>query len=114
MPAAALQAVRDRHVVGNVLNSDSFGGFLIWEGIPTFVDGRADMFGDAFIEREHKAFVLKSGELPALLDEYRASWTFFRPESRAVVLLDRLPGWERLYSDEFAVVHVRTSALPLH
>ena len=112
MPFAALQAVRDRHVAGNVMNTDYFGGFLIWEGVPTFVDGRADMFGDAFIEREHKAFVLNSDELPALLDEYRANWTLFRPESRTVLLLDRLPGWERLYSDEYAVVHVRTSALP--
>ena len=112
MPSAALQAVRDRHVAGNVLNTDSFGGYLIWEGIPTFIDGRADMFGDAFIEREHKALVLNSGELPTLLDEYRASWTLFHPENRAVVLLDHLPGWQRLYSDEFSVVHVRTSALP--
>ncbi|HMK68456.1 MAG TPA: hypothetical protein VK433_07905 [Stellaceae bacterium] len=112
MPAAALQAVRDRHVTGNVLNADSFGGYLIWEGIPTFVDGRADMFGDAFIEREHKAMVLASGELPALLEEYAVTWTLFQPNARAVVLLDHLPGWQRLYTGEFAVVHVRSAALP--
>jgi hypothetical protein len=114
MPSAALQAVRDRHVAGNVLNVDSFGGYLIWEGIPTFVDGRADMFGDAFLEREHKAITLGSDELPALLDDYHVSWTIFHAQTRAVVLLDHLPGWRRLYSDDFAVVHVRSAALAKH
>jgi hypothetical protein len=114
MPSAALQAVRDRHVTGNVFNVDSFGGYLIWEGIPTFVDGRADMFGDAFVKREHKAIILGSDELPALLDEYHASWTIFHAQTRAVVLLDHLPGWQRLYSDDFAVIHVRSSALAAH
>jgi hypothetical protein len=28
------------------------------------------------------------------------------------VLLDHLPGWQRLYSGDVAVVHVRTAALP--
>ena len=112
MPAAALQAVRDRHVTGNVLNADAFGGYLIWEGVPTFVDGRADMFGDAFIEREHKALVLASGDLPELLDEYGVTWTLLQSNARAVVLLDHLPGWQRLYSGDVAVVHVRTAALP--
>jgi hypothetical protein len=29
------------------------------------------------------------------------------PKTPAVVLLDHLPGWRRLYADDIAVVHVR-------
>jgi hypothetical protein len=46
----------------------------------------------------------------ALLDEYKIGATLLPPQRPAVALLDRLPGWERLYSDDIAVVHVRKAA----
>jgi len=33
--------------------------------------------------------------------------TAFEPSSAAAVLLDHLPGWQRVYSDDYAVVHRR-------
>jgi len=39
--------------------------------------------------------------------EYRTTWTLLPPNRPAVVLLDHLPGWRRLYADDVAVVHVR-------
>ena len=35
--------------------------------------------------------------------------TMLQPQTPAIQLLDRLPGWERLYADETAVVHRRLS-----
>jgi len=112
MPVAAVQAVKDRGIEGPVLNAFSFGGYLIFSGIPTFIDGRADMFGDVFFEREHRAVTLQSDELPKLLEEYRIAWTIFPPQSRAAGALDRLPGWQRFYTDDVAAVHIRTAAAP--
>lgn len=111
-PAAAVDAALDHFAggslaIGPVLNDYAFGGYLISRGIPTFIDGRADMFGDAFIERHHMAIAVRSDGLSDLLDEYRVGWTLFRPTTQAVVLLDRMPGWRRLYADDIAVVHVR-------
>jgi hypothetical protein len=107
MPTAALAAVRAAHVEGPVLNPDVFGGFLIFNGVPTFIDGRADMFGNDFIEGEYKAINLATGALPRLLDEHAIAWTIFPPKTPAIALLDILPGWRRLYADDVAVVHVR-------
>ena len=111
-PEAAVQAALDHPIAGPVLNDYNFGGYLIFAGIPTFIDGRADMYGDAFVERDGKAVQGLNGELPALLDEYKITWTLFAPDSPAVVQLDRLPGWRRLYADDVAVVHIRTGNGP--
>jgi hypothetical protein len=112
MPKAALAAVEAAHVTGPVLNDYGFGGYLIYEGIPPFIDGRAELYGDEFVKRYVQAMLLDSDELPKLLDAYGISWTLIAPERPAALLLDHLPGWRRLYDDDVAVVHVRTDTAP--
>jgi hypothetical protein len=106
-PKAALAAVAAAHVDGPVLNDYDFGGYLIFRGIPPMIDGRNEVYGDAYIKRYTEATQILSNGLPGLLDQYRVGWTLFEPTSPAVVLLDHLKGWHRLYSDDIAVVHVR-------
>ncbi|MBI3517117.1 MAG: hypothetical protein HY060_24050 [Proteobacteria bacterium] len=101
-PAAAVAAARAHGVAGPVLNDYNFGGYLIFEGIAPFIDGRFDMYGDAFLAREGKL-----AELPALLADYRIGWTLVGATSQRAVLMDHLPGWHRIYGDDIAVVHVR-------
>lgn len=106
-PEAALRFARAHGIEGHVLNDYNFGGYLIFSGVPTFVDGRADMYGDAFIEREHEAVHAQNGELPAILGEYDVTWTLLAPSNEAVRLLDLMPGWHRVYADDIAVIHIR-------
>jgi hypothetical protein len=105
-PEAALSAVRNAGIQGRVLNSYDFGGFLIFNGVPTFIDGRADLFGDRFLS-EYLGAVALSSSLPAFLDRNGIQWTLLPPGLPAVQLLDHLPGWRRLHSDPVAIVHVR-------
>jgi hypothetical protein len=112
IPAAALAAVETAHVTGPVLNDYGFGGYLIFKGIPPFIDGRAELYGDEFIKRYVQAMLLDSDELPKLLDRNGIAWTLIAPERPAVLLLDHLPNWRRLYADDVAVVHVRTDPAP--
>jgi len=44
-----------------------------------------------------------------LLDEYKIKTTLLAPSTPAVALLDRLPDWRRVYSDDVAVVHARVA-----
>ena len=93
---------------GPVLNDYSFGGYLIFAGIPTFIDGRGELYGGPFINRYNRALALIDLEdLLKLLDEYRIGATLLAPSTPAVALLDRLPQWQRVYSDDVAVVHKR-------
>ena len=107
VPAAALAAVEAAQVGGPVLNDYGFGGYLVFAGIAPFIDGRAELYGDEFMKHYVDAMLLQSGELPQLLDRYGIAWTLIEPQRPAVVLLDHLPGWRRLYADDIAVVHVR-------
>lgn len=107
-PEVAVRAATAQGVRGPVLNTYGFGGYLIFSGTPPFIDGRADLYGDAFLRAYVEAINLKSPELlPQLLEKYRIGWTLLSPGIPAVSLLDRLPGWRRLYTDKIAVVHAR-------
>jgi hypothetical protein len=106
-PVAAVEAARETGLDGHVFNSVRFGGYLLLAGIPSFVDGRADLFGDAFLQRYVAAASAIGEALPELLDRYAVAWTLLEPQSPAVALLDRLPGWQRVYTDRYAVIHRR-------
>ena len=106
-PAAAVAEVKANHVEGPVLNSYRFGGCLIFSGILPFIDGRAELYGDTFVKRYIDAANLSDNQLPGILNEYGITWTIFPPETPAVILLDHLPGWRRLYTDSVAIVHIR-------
>lgn len=107
-PQAALRAAMRAGASGPVLNSFEFGGYLIFRGVPVFIDGRADMYGDVFLKRYLDALNLTDPEkLPQLLREYHIGWTLLHKGTPAVAVLDRMPGWRRVYSDDLAVVHVR-------
>ncbi len=110
-PEAALRAVQEQHVQGPVLNAYNYGGYLIFSGIRPFIDGRADLYGDEYlrnyIDAVHSA---KPELLQAMLDRYGIQWTLLTTDLPAVVILDRMPGWRRLYADDTGVVHVRTTA----
>lgn len=106
-PEAAVLAAFAAGASGPVFNAYDFGGYLIHEGIPVFIDGRADMYGDALMLRYMEAVHLTDSEkLPKLLADYRIGWTLFEPGTPALALLDRLPGWRRVHEDAVAVVHM--------
>lgn len=107
-PEAAVAALAQAGTQGAGLNEYAFGGYLIFRGVPTFVDGRADLYGDAFLASYVSAVQLTDPEgLLRLIEKHRVDWTMLRPGTPALALLDRLPGWRRLHADPLAVVHVR-------
>jgi hypothetical protein len=110
IPEAALAAAEAEGLAGRpVLNDYGFGGYLIFRGVKTFIDGRY-FYGDQFIRRYVEAMTMPSDQLQRLLDDYHIAWTLLPPSVPAVGFLDHEPGWRRLYADATAVVHVRDSA----
>lgn len=107
-PAAALEVLQARHPK-RVLNDLPFGGYMIWKKMPVFIDGRAELYGEAFEMAYYRAMQLK--DVNGLLDMLK-SWdidaVLLTPQTPAVGLLDNIGGWQRVYSDRYAVLHVRT------
>jgi hypothetical protein len=107
-PTKAVQAARDAGATGPVLNAYEWGGYLAYAGIAPFVDGRAEMYGDPFLIALREAYVLADpAALPDLIEKYHVTWTLLARTTPAIALLDRLPGWKRVYADDTAVVHMR-------
>jgi hypothetical protein len=107
-PVAAIEAVKQGGIEGPVFNTYMFGGYLIFSGIPVFIDGRADMYGDDFLKQFLEAYRHpQKGGLEKLLEKYHVTWTLMHADAPAVALLDQLPGWRRFYGDDTAIVHVR-------
>jgi hypothetical protein len=106
-PANALKSF-DAAKNGPILNDYGFGGYLDFAGIAPFIDGRGELYGSAFTLRHHRALDLQNiPDFLALLDEYKFEATLLSPGTPAVGMLDRLPDWQRVYSDDVAVVHTR-------
>lgn len=107
-PIAAIEAVKKAGIDGPVYNTYAFGGYLIFSGMPVFIDGRADMYGDDFMKQHLNAHRQpQTGKLEELLDKYKVKWTLLQAKAPAVAWLDEQPGWRRFYADKTAVVHVR-------
>ncbi len=90
-----------------VFNSYDLGGYLIFSGVKPFIDGRTDMYGDAFIARYDAIERPSLAAFDQAVAQYHIGWTFLAPSSPLVAALDADPRWRRLYADRYAVIHVR-------
>jgi hypothetical protein len=106
-PADALSHVPARLAAQPVFNEDVLGGFLVWNGIKTFIDSRQEMVSDAFFENYNLMCDPNREAIVRTLVRYRVAWTILSPGNAANSILDTLPGWRVLYADRYAVVHVR-------
>ena len=109
-PISALSAVPPELRRKPVLNDYGFGGYLIFERVRPFIDGRAELYGDAMMSLYGRLQAGDDADVASALKRYDIAWTIFAPSSRIVAALDREPGWRRLYADATAVVHVRAPA----
>jgi hypothetical protein len=108
-PAAAVDVLKS-HGAKRILNDLSFAGYLISRGIPVFVDGRAELYGEQFEMNYYRALQLRDvGRFLDMLQNYDIDAVLLTPGTPAVSLLDHTSGWQRVYSDDNAVVQLRTS-----
>ena len=109
-PFKALNAAKAHHLDGKVLNFYNFGGFLISQGVPVFIDGRADLYGNKAVNDYFS--LIYSGDASFIgksLSQNNIAWTMFPPTQKIVLYLDTQPNWKRVYEDEVAVVHMRVN-----
>jgi hypothetical protein len=106
-PVAAVAALKKMNFT-RVFNDYDFGGYLIANGVPTFIDGRTEIFGEKFfVDHNNASGLMEPDNLFRLLDEYKIEATLMRTQSAATKLLDHIDGWQKVYSDDIATIHVR-------
>jgi hypothetical protein len=110
-PVAAVDYILRTDPSARVYNDFSFGGYLIFRGVKTFIDGRTDqLFGGGFLSRTFGSPNKPNDEFLEVLDEYKVSSALVRPESGQAKKLDRAPSWQRQYADDVAVVYQRSAS----
>jgi hypothetical protein len=106
-PVAAVATLKKMNFT-RVFNDYDFGGYLIANGVAPFVDGRAEIYGEKFfIDHNNASELIEPNTLFRLLDEYRIEATLMRTQSPATKLLDHIDGWQKVYADDIATIHVR-------
>ncbi|HEX3408204.1 MAG TPA: hypothetical protein VHS81_13285, partial [Caulobacteraceae bacterium] len=108
-PVTALAHVAPALRVQPVLNDYDFGGYLIFQGVRPYIDGRTDMY-DAFVADDQQ---IQFGAQPAIdraIARYRIRWAIVRPDRPLAAALARTPGWKCTYTDKYAVVLVKVAA----
>jgi len=108
-PAAAIDVLKLRGAK-RILNDFPFGGYLISQQMPVFIDSRAELYGEQFVMAYFRALQLRDvNQFLGMLKEYEIDAVLLTPATPAAGLLDHLDGWQRVYSDETAVVHIRNA-----
>jgi hypothetical protein len=106
-PQAALAAARAAHVTGGAFNDDQFGGFLISERVPTYIDSRAELFGMMHYDLSLAVAGRKPDFLAALLANPAIGWTLLPTEASANQALAASSDWRLIYRDGVATVFAR-------
>jgi len=106
-PVAAVAALKKLNLA-RVFNDYDFGGYLIANGVAPFIDGRTELYGEKFfVEHNAASGLMEPENLFRLLDQYKIEATLMRTQSAATRLLDHMDGWQKVYADDIATIHLR-------
>ncbi len=90
-----------------IYNEYVWGGYLIWRGVPTFIDGRADLYGDDFIFNYLKTYHLKE-DWQEPLETFDVEYMLVKQAGSLATLLESSPQWQSIYQDDLAAIYGRT------
>lgn len=101
----------DQPHLGNVLNNYGVGDFLIYLDYPTFIDPRAELYGDQFMKDYFAAIELVESpkKLEQMIEKYHIRWTLFYTFESINTYLVTQPQWHKLYADKYITLFIHQS-----
>jgi hypothetical protein len=106
-PAAAVSFIAAQRPPASILNHYNWGGYFIWRLYPeyrVYIDGRADLYGDAFMDDLAAAYYLRGDSWGRSFERWGIRTVVLPPDAPLVTALRALPDWQAIYSDDQAVV----------
>lgn len=111
LPVKAVHFIQENKPAGPLFNSYNWGGYLIyklWPAYPVYIDGRTDLYDDAFIRRYLN--VVAGGEgWQHTLDQDGVNVVLIESDSTLAKFLKSDPAWSIRYQDAIATVFVRNT-----
>ena len=109
-PEGVVAFLSSHPVAVPLFNSYDWGGYFIWElypGYRVFIDGRADVYGDSFLDQYSNTYSLTDSWRNSL-DHWNIQTVVVPPEAPLAVALEAQAGWKTAYADRQALVLTRT------
>lgn len=111
-PVAAVEFLKSHRLPGPIYNRYGWGGYLIYQLYPdyrVYIDGRADVYGDAFFTEAVRTFD-GQGDWAKSLDRYGIKTVLISPDAALTSLLKNDSNeWALVYEDADSVIFTRTS-----
>jgi hypothetical protein len=114
-PYGASQFLSQHSLGQPIFNSYNWGGYLIWNNYPNyrvFIDGRADVYGDRFLQDFGDSYYLTNAWRKPLRD-WNIQTVIVPPSAPLAAALGLDAAWNRVYADSNAVVYTRTLNNPV-
>ncbi len=111
-PVSAVSFLRENRLPAPLFNSYNWGGYLIWElypEYPVYVDGRADLYGDRFLDQFAGTYEISNPAWRVPLGEWGIRTVLVSPDAPLASALRLTPGWKEVYVDSQAVIFSRTN-----
>jgi hypothetical protein len=111
-PVKALNFIQRSGLSGKMLNDYNYGGYLIWAAPErkVFADGRGDVYEWTGVLKDYVKFANLLEDPGILLDKYHISYCLLDRKAPISRVMQLLPGWKSVYSDDMAIVLVRSGA----
>ncbi|GAB4572038.1 MAG: hypothetical protein Kow0077_10360 [Anaerolineae bacterium] len=108
LPVGAVAYINKSRPEGKMFNSYNWGGYLMYAApdYPVYVDGRTDLYGDAFL-REYLGVLFLKPEWQAVLDKREIGWILIENGSVLDSALRNEARWRLAYEDDLAVIYTR-------
>jgi len=107
LPAATVSFIAAQRPPAPLLNHYNWGGYFVWRLYPeyrVYIDGRADLYGDAFMDDLATTYYLKGDSWRSAFDKWGIRTVVLPPDAPLVTALRGFPDWKTIYADSQAVV----------
>jgi hypothetical protein len=107
-PEGAVDYIYKHQLVGNIYNPLNFGGYLMFRGVKTFIDGRTDqLFLENFWTKLNDVVYHHPKEFIPYLMGYSVKLAVVIPNSVDAQELERSADWQKVYSDSVSELFQR-------
>lgn len=110
-PVFATQFIQEHRIQGRIYNAYNWGGYLVLNFYPeqrVFIDSRADVYRDSFIEEYLETYYIRP-RWRETLDKYAVQFALLENQGPLHILLRTSAEWREIYSDDVAVLLERIS-----
>jgi hypothetical protein len=105
-PVAAVAFLQSHAMPRPIFNDYNWGGYIIWKLYPeyrVFVDGRADVYGDAFLDNLASIYFVRDN-WQEKFQQWPIRTVLLPPDAPLTSALRLVGGWQTVYTDSQAVI----------